>query len=58
VFLLHGPRLGIYLVRALHESVIAPLASGVVVGPGSFGCRLAAWALMRLSAPAPHGVPA
>ncbi|MEV5878568.1 type II 3-dehydroquinate dehydratase [Streptomyces sp. NPDC052101] len=37
-----------------HESVIAPLASGVVVGLGSFGYRLAARALMHLSPPAPH----
>ncbi|MFF3487396.1 type II 3-dehydroquinate dehydratase [Streptomyces sp. NPDC002701] len=35
-----------------HESVIAPLASGVVVGLGSFGYRLAARALMHLSPPA------
>ncbi|MEV0415073.1 type II 3-dehydroquinate dehydratase [Streptomyces sp. NPDC050448] len=32
-----------------HESVIAPLASGVVVGLGAFGYRLAAQALMHLS---------
>ncbi|WP_086849296.1 type II 3-dehydroquinate dehydratase [Amycolatopsis kentuckyensis] len=32
-----------------HESVIAPLASGVVVGLGAFGYRLAAQALMNLS---------
>ncbi|OEJ34118.1 type II 3-dehydroquinate dehydratase [Streptomyces subrutilus] len=32
-----------------HESVIAPLASGVVVGLGAFGYRLAARALMHLS---------
>nr|AXL06544.1 3-dehydroquinate dehydratase [uncultured bacterium] len=44
--------------RFRHESVIAPLASGVVVGLGAFGYRLAAQALMHLSAPAPHGVPA
>ncbi len=35
-----------------HESVIAPLANGVVVGLGAFGYRLAAQALMHLrSAP-------
>jgi 5-deoxy-5-amino-3-dehydroquinate dehydratase len=32
-----------------HESVIAPLASGVVIGLGSFGYRLAARALLHLS---------
>ncbi|MFE6826673.1 type II 3-dehydroquinate dehydratase [Streptomyces sp. NPDC057690] len=32
-----------------HESVIAPLANGVVVGLGAFGYRLAAQALLRLS---------
>ncbi|MFI7601017.1 type II 3-dehydroquinate dehydratase [Actinoplanes sp. NPDC049681] len=32
-----------------HESVIAPLASGVVVGLGAFGYRLAARALLHLS---------
>lgn len=32
-----------------HESVIAPLASGVIVGLGSLGYRLAARALLRLS---------
>lgn len=31
-----------------HESVLAPLASGVVVGLGPFGYRLAAQALLRL----------
>jgi 5-deoxy-5-amino-3-dehydroquinate dehydratase len=31
-----------------HESVIAPLASGVVVGLGAFGYRLAAKALLHL----------
>lgn len=31
-----------------HESVIAPLASGVVVGLGAFGYRLAARALVEL----------
>jgi len=31
-----------------HESVIAPLASGVVVGLGAFGYRLAAQALLHL----------
>ncbi|MFJ7146816.1 type II 3-dehydroquinate dehydratase [Streptomyces sp. NPDC100445] len=31
-----------------HESVLAPLASGVVVGLGAFGYRLAAQALVRL----------
>lgn len=31
-----------------HESVIAPLAHGVVVGLGSFGYRLAAQALLHL----------
>nr|WP_203644125.1 type II 3-dehydroquinate dehydratase [Streptomyces sp. SID14478] len=34
-----------------HESVIAPLASGVVVGLGSYGYRLGARALMHLAAP-------
>ncbi|MFD7502861.1 type II 3-dehydroquinate dehydratase [Streptomyces sp. NPDC059850] len=33
-----------------HDSVIAPLASGVVVGLGAFGYRLAAKALLHLSA--------
>ncbi|MEV6831351.1 type II 3-dehydroquinate dehydratase [Amycolatopsis sp. NPDC051102] len=33
-----------------HESVIAPLASGVVVGLGAFGYRLAAQALLHLAA--------
>jgi 5-deoxy-5-amino-3-dehydroquinate dehydratase len=33
-----------------HESVIAPLASGVVVGMGPYGYRLAAQALLHLSA--------
>jgi 5-deoxy-5-amino-3-dehydroquinate dehydratase len=37
-----------------HESVIAALASGVVVGLGAFGYRLAAQALLHLSAEAPH----
>ncbi|MFY1623816.1 type II 3-dehydroquinate dehydratase [Micromonospora sp. WMMD723] len=32
-----------------HESVIAPLASGVIVGMGSFGYRLAARALLHLT---------
>lgn len=32
-----------------HESVLAPLASGVIVGLGAFGYRLAARALLRLS---------
>ncbi|MZD54073.1 type II 3-dehydroquinate dehydratase [Streptomyces sp. SID5606] len=32
-----------------HESVIAPLASGVVVGLGAFGYRLAARALLHLA---------
>ncbi|MEU1013944.1 type II 3-dehydroquinate dehydratase [Streptomyces sp. NPDC005890] len=32
-----------------HESVIAPLASGVVVGLGSLGYRLAARALLELA---------
>nr|AXL05889.1 3-dehydroquinate dehydratase [uncultured bacterium] len=32
-----------------HESVIAPLASGVVVGLGAYGYRLAAQALMHLA---------
>ncbi|MEU9143418.1 type II 3-dehydroquinate dehydratase [Streptomyces sp. NPDC048349] len=36
-----------------HESVIAPLASGVVVGLGSFGYRLAARALMHLAETGP-----
>ncbi|MFE7927854.1 type II 3-dehydroquinate dehydratase [Streptomyces sp. NPDC057456] len=35
--------------RFRHESVLAPLASGVVVGLGAFGHRLAARALVRLS---------
>jgi 5-deoxy-5-amino-3-dehydroquinate dehydratase len=30
-----------------HESVIAPLASGIVVGLGAFGYRLAARALVE-----------
>ncbi|WP_424185442.1 type II 3-dehydroquinate dehydratase [Actinokineospora sp. G85] len=34
--------------RFRHESVIAPLASGVVVGLGAFGYRLAARALLHL----------
>lgn len=34
--------------RFRHESVIAPLAHGVVVGLGAFGYRLAARALMQL----------
>lgn len=33
-----------------HESVIAPLASGVIVGMGAFGYRLAARALLHLTA--------
>lgn len=33
-----------------HESVIAPLASGVVVGLGAYGYRLAARALLHLCA--------
>ncbi|WP_035792208.1 type II 3-dehydroquinate dehydratase [Kitasatospora mediocidica] len=33
-----------------HESVIAPLAGGVVVGLGAFGYRLGARALMHLTA--------
>ncbi|WP_406366004.1 type II 3-dehydroquinate dehydratase [Streptomyces sp. NBC_01546] len=37
-----------------HESVIAPLASGVVVGLGAFGYRLAAQALLHLSEATPH----
>ncbi|MFI8520805.1 type II 3-dehydroquinate dehydratase [Streptomyces sp. NPDC085481] len=32
-----------------HESVIAPLASGVVVGLGAFGYRLAARALLHVT---------
>jgi 5-deoxy-5-amino-3-dehydroquinate dehydratase len=35
--------------RWRHESVIAPLASGVVVGLGAYGYRLAAQALMHLA---------
>ncbi|MEU9250394.1 type II 3-dehydroquinate dehydratase [Streptomyces sp. NPDC048270] len=38
-----------------HESVIAPLAGGVVVGLGSFGYRLAAKALLHLSEAAAPG---
>jgi 5-deoxy-5-amino-3-dehydroquinate dehydratase len=34
--------------RFRHESVIAPLASGVVVGLGAYGYRLAAQALLHL----------
>lgn len=34
--------------RFRHESVIAPLASGVVVGLGAFGYRLAARALLHM----------
>lgn len=37
-----------------HESVIAPLASGVVVGFGAFGYRLAAQALLHLSGATPR----
>jgi 5-deoxy-5-amino-3-dehydroquinate dehydratase len=33
-----------------HESVIAPLASGVIVGMGALGYRLAARALLELTA--------
>jgi 5-deoxy-5-amino-3-dehydroquinate dehydratase len=32
-----------------HESIIAPLASGVVVGLGAFGYRLAARALLHVT---------
>jgi 5-deoxy-5-amino-3-dehydroquinate dehydratase len=39
-----------------HDSVIAPLASGVVVGLGAFGYRLAARALLHLSAEPPNGL--
>ncbi|MFF8732412.1 type II 3-dehydroquinate dehydratase [Streptomyces sp. NPDC015171] len=35
-----------------HESVIAPLASGIVVGLGAMGYRLAAKALLELVTPA------
>ncbi|MFD3992830.1 type II 3-dehydroquinate dehydratase [Streptomyces sp. NPDC058583] len=35
--------------RFRHESVMAPLADGVVVGLGAFGYRLAARALMHLN---------
>lgn len=34
--------------RFRHESVLAPLASGVIVGLGAFGYRLAARALLNL----------
>ncbi|MEU8236384.1 type II 3-dehydroquinate dehydratase [Actinoplanes sp. NPDC048967] len=34
-----------------HESVLAPLASGVVVGLGALGYRLAARALLELAGP-------
>lgn len=44
--------------RFRHESVIAPLASGVVVGLGSYGYRLAARALLQLCATARDGAPA
>ncbi|MDT8909747.1 type II 3-dehydroquinate dehydratase [Amycolatopsis sp. PS_44_ISF1] len=37
-----------------HESVIAPLASGLVVGLGAFGYRLAAQALLHLSPESPN----
>ncbi|WP_089157698.1 type II 3-dehydroquinate dehydratase [Micromonospora sp. NBS 11-29] len=37
--------------RFRHESVLAPLASGVVVGLGAFGYRLAARALLELCHP-------
>jgi 5-deoxy-5-amino-3-dehydroquinate dehydratase len=37
--------------RFRHESVLAPLASGVVVGLGAFGYRLAARALLELCRP-------
>ena len=33
-----------------HDSVLAPLASGVIVGLGSYGYRLAARALLHLAA--------
>jgi 5-deoxy-5-amino-3-dehydroquinate dehydratase len=38
-----------------HESVIAPLASGVVVGLGSYGYRLAAQALLHLAGDSVNG---
>lgn len=41
--------------RFRHDSVIAPLASGVVVGLGAFGYRLAARALLHLCAETPDG---
>ncbi|MCG8915914.1 3-dehydroquinate dehydratase [Actinokineospora sp. PR83] len=41
--------------RFRHDSVIAPLASGVVVGLGAFGYRLAARALLHLCAGTPGG---
>ena len=37
-----------------HESVIAPLASGVVVGLGALGYRLGARALLDISRPVPR----
>lgn len=37
--------------RFRHESILAPLASGVVVGLGAFGYRLAARALLQLCGP-------
>jgi len=37
--------------RFRHESILAPLASGVVVGLGAFGYRLAARALLQLCRP-------
>jgi 5-deoxy-5-amino-3-dehydroquinate dehydratase len=40
-----------------HESVLAPLASGVVVGLGSLGYRLAARALVQLVAGSPRPDP-
>nr|AXL06529.1 3-dehydroquinate dehydratase [uncultured bacterium] len=40
-----------------HESVIAPLASGVVVGLGAFGYRLAAQALLHLAEATPGNSP-
>jgi 5-deoxy-5-amino-3-dehydroquinate dehydratase len=35
--------------RFRHESVLAPLASGVIVGLGSLGYRLAAKALLAIT---------
>jgi 5-deoxy-5-amino-3-dehydroquinate dehydratase len=43
--------------RFRHESVLAPLASGVIVGLGATGYRLAARALLDLAEAAPRAQP-